>query len=82
MTCKKNNNYKQYKTKTKKQQLEKKYKDFVENVTNTFIKEMEDGQTVGSIPEIYDSREPHIPRGAFAQGWSVAEVFRIILKNS
>ncbi|HBC84839.1 MAG TPA: hypothetical protein DCZ30_05425 [Clostridiales bacterium] len=54
----------------------------MENVTNTFIKEIEEGHTVGSIPEIYDSKKPYLPKGAFAQGWSVAEVFRIILKNS
>ena len=62
--------------------LEKEYKEFVSNVTNTFIKEIEEGQTVGTIPEIYDSRKPQLPKGAFAQGWSVAEVFRIILTNS
>lgn len=70
------------KTKTKKMKLEKEYKEFVSNVTNTFIKEIEEGQTVGTIPEIYDSRKPQLPKGAFAQGWSVAEVFRIILTNS
>mgnify|MGYP002451329495 CR=1 FL=1 len=34
---------------------------------------------VGSIAEIYDSKRPYAPKGAFAQAWSVAEVFRIIL---
>ena len=32
----------------------------------------------GSISEIYDSRRPQDPKGAFAQAWSVSEVFRII----
>lgn len=67
------------KGKTKKQELENDYKEFVQNVTDTFIKEINDGGTVGSIPEIYDSKKPHMPKGAFAQAWSVAEVFRIIL---
>ncbi len=76
------NMIKNTKTKTKKNQLEKQYKEFVNNVTNTFIKEIESGRTVGSISEIYDSKKPHVSKGAFAQAWSVAEVFRIILKNS
>jgi predicted glycogen debranching enzyme len=31
---------------------------------------------LGSISEIFDGDVPHIPRGAFAQAWSVAEVLR------
>jgi predicted glycogen debranching enzyme len=31
---------------------------------------------LGSISEIFDADPPHEPRGAFAQAWSVAEVFR------
>jgi len=31
---------------------------------------------LGSISEIFDGDEPHTPRGAFAQAWSVAEVMR------
>lgn len=69
------------KTKTKRQELEKQYEEFVKKVANTFVKELEDGQTVGSIPELYDSKKPFMPKGAFAQGWSVAEVFRIILRS-
>ncbi|HEU5317302.1 MAG TPA: amylo-alpha-1,6-glucosidase [Chloroflexota bacterium] len=36
---------------------------------------MEEG-CVGSINEIFDGDAPHAPRGAVAQAWSVAEVFR------
>ena len=36
---------------------------------------------IGSIAEIYDSKKPYTPKGAPAQAWSVAEVFRIILKK-
>ena len=35
---------------------------------------------VGSIGEIFDAEEPHIPRGCVAQAWSVAEVLRILRK--
>ncbi len=31
---------------------------------------------LGSISEIFDGDEPHTPRGAIAQAWSVAEVLR------
>ncbi|AKG23135.1 amylo-alpha-1,6-glucosidase [Calothrix sp. 336/3] len=31
---------------------------------------------IGSISEIFDGDEPHTPRGAIAQAWSVAEVIR------
>ena len=32
---------------------------------------------IGTIGEIYDGDEPHTPRGAVAQAWSVAELLRI-----
>ena len=34
-----------------------------------------------SISELYDSKKPQLPKGALAQAWSVAEVFRIILEK-
>ncbi|KAF3890297.1 MULTISPECIES: amylo-alpha-1,6-glucosidase [Nostocales] len=33
---------------------------------------------IGSISEIFDGDEPHKPRGAIAQAWSVAEILRHI----
>jgi glycogen debranching enzyme len=33
---------------------------------------------LGQISEIFDGDEPHAPRGAFAQAWSVAEVLRAV----
>lgn len=42
---------------------------------------MENNSTIGSISEIYDSEPPYKARGAFAQAWSVAEVFRIITEK-
>ena len=35
----------------------------------------------GSIGEIYDTKLPYSSKGTNAQGWSVAEVFRIILRK-
>ena len=31
---------------------------------------------VGSVSEIFDGDEPQMPRGCFAQAWSVAELLR------
>ncbi len=68
------------KSKTKKKELQEKYAKFVQNLENTFYEEMYNRSTVGSISEIYDSTKPYEAKGAFAQAWSVAEVFRIIIK--
>ena len=69
-------------TKSKKEKV--KYavqlKNFVEDVTKTFSNEIFERGCIGSIAEIYDSKKPHFPKGAFAQAWSVAEVMRIILE--
>lgn len=35
------------------------------------------GHGLGSISEIYDGDAPFIPRGCFAQAWSVAELLRV-----
>ena len=67
------------KTKKDKAKYEEQLKEFVDNVTKTFSKEINKRGCVGSIAEIYDSKRPYAPKGAFAQAWSVAEVFRIIL---
>lgn len=69
------------KDKLKKKELEERYKDFVEQVRKTFIKAFYEDGIVGSISELYDSKSPFLPKGALAQGWSVAEIFRIILQK-
>ena len=46
--------------------------------TEAFEKEIEQRGCIGSIAEIYDSKTPYLPKGTIAQGWSVAEIFRII----
>ena len=69
------------KNKTIKARYETLLKDFVKDVTKTFSSEIVDRGCIGSIAEIYDSKKPHLPKGAFAQAWSVAEVMRIILER-
>jgi predicted glycogen debranching enzyme len=67
------------KRKTYKVELEEKLNEFVKKIRKTFEKEINERGCIGSIAEIYDSKKPQEPKGAIAQAWSVAEVFRIIL---
>lgn len=62
----------------KKKQLEEKINKFKERTYKTFKKEINQRGCIGSISEIYDSKMPFEPKGAFSQAWSVAEVFRIL----
>ena len=59
-------------------ELEIKVLKFKEKTYKTFKKEINERGCIGSIAELYDSKMPYEPKGAFAQAWSVAEVFRII----
>lgn len=69
------------KNKTMKKELTDKLESFREKTKKTFEKELIERGTIGSIAEIYDSKLPNLPKGAMAQGWSVAEVFRIIYEE-
>ena len=66
------------KDKKKKEELKQKILEFKAKTKKTFINEMLERGCIGSINEIYDSKPPYLPKGAIAQAWSVAEVFRII----
>ena len=66
------------KDKEKKKAVATKIDEFKKKTEKTFRKEMNESGCIGSISELYDSKSPYLPKGAFAQGWSVAEVFRII----
>lgn len=76
-----NNMLKEAKKKDDKKAIEEKIDKFIEKTTKTFKKELEQRGCIGSIAEIYDSKTPYLPKGTIAQGWSVSEVFRIILKK-
>ena len=69
------------KDKKEKTALEEEYKKFVGNVIKVFKNEFLNGSMICSISELYDSKKPFEAKGAPAQAWSVAEVFRIILEN-
>ena len=49
-------------------------------VEKTFKKEIMESGCIGSISELYDSKTPYLPKGTFAQAWSVAEIFRVIFR--
>ena len=70
---------------TKDKELKKEYqnklKEFINTTKETFIDSLDNDGIVGSISELYDSKKPQLPKGALAQAWSVAEVFRIILEK-
>ena len=61
--------------------IEEKLEQFIEKTTQTFTKAIDNDAVIGSISELYDSKKPYLPKGAPAQAWSVAEVYRIILKG-
>ena len=65
----------------KKKQWQKEYDEFKQNLNKTYTKAFYEEGMIGSIAELHDSKPPYLPKGALAQGWSVAEVFRIILEK-
>lgn len=69
------------KSKTKKQQLAEKIEKFCQSTEKTFLSALDKDGVIGSIGEIYDTKPPYASKGTTAQGWSVAEVFRIILRK-
>ena len=74
------NMIKEEKNKTARKELENKLGEFRESVKKTFVEEMNNGDSVGSICELYDiENKKYLPQGAKFQAWSVGEVFRIIM---
>jgi len=75
------NSLKQTKNTTQKKIWEEKLEKFIEKTTKTFQKELFDNGCMGGIAELYDSVKPQLPKGTINQAWSIAEVFRIILRK-
>lgn len=69
------------KNRIKKQELTEKIEEFCKNTEKTFIEAMDRDGVIGNISEIYDTKAPYRGKGTTAQGWSFAEVFRIILRK-
>ena len=75
-----NNMIKSEKKKTVKAKLEEQMVKFRQEVASTFIDEMYHNATIGNIFELYSgTNKKYYPGGAYAQAWSVAEIFRIII---
>ena len=69
------------KNKKEKEEYQERLNKFIETTKVTFTEALENDGIIGSIAEIYDSKKPQLPKGALAQAWSVAEVFRIMLNK-
>ena len=67
--------------KTNKQKLTNKLEEFCKTTEKVFLELIDKDGVIGSIGEIYDTKPPFASKGAPAQCWSVAEVFRIILRK-
>jgi len=52
-------------------------KDFLAKLLGDHIK----SAGLGSISEIFDGDEPHVPRGCISQAWSVAEILRSYVED-
>lgn len=68
------------KNKTEKKKLEEEYEKIISNYKKSFTQAMKEG-ALGTISELYDSKPPYLPKGAFAQAWSVSEVIKIMLEK-
>ena len=64
-----------------KVKIDKKIKKLRKDTKDTFMVSLYSDGVLGSISEIYDTKEPYLGKGTCAQAWSVAEIYRIILSN-
>lgn len=62
-----------------KKKIEKKLLKLQKDTLKTFSEALYRDGVLGSISEIYDTKEPYSGKAAPAQAWSVAEIYRIIL---
>ena len=72
---------KQTKDKKTKKEYQTKLKEFIKTTKATYVDALKNDGIIGSIAELHNSKKPYLPKGALAQAWSVAEVFRIILEK-
>ncbi len=57
------------------------YEQFIDTIYNTFKKEMNQNEGIGTISELYNSKPPYKPGGTFSQAWSVSEILKIVLRK-
>ena len=66
---------------SEKEKIKKKIIKLQKDTLKTFKEALYRDGVLGSISEIYDTKEPYYGKAAPAQAWSVAEIYRIILTN-
>ncbi len=69
------------KDRLEKEKLMLEYENFSEKIYDTFKKEVSQGEGMGTISELYNSKPPYKPGGTFSQAWSVSEVLKIVLRK-
>ena len=69
------------KNKNIKKELELQLETFINSTEKTFKNALYNDGAMGSISEIYDTKPPYCGKGTVAQAWSVAEIYRIILRK-
>ncbi len=52
-------------------------KAYARLLADRFSQQLSDGG-IGTVSEIFDGDEPHLPKGCISQAWSVAEILRIL----
>ena len=62
-----------------KEDMRKELIKWKKELEKTFEFEILHNGCLGSIAELYDSRMPYLPKGAYSQAWSVAEILRILV---
>jgi len=61
---------------------ETKWREFAfQKFLNSFFKKAIFQAGLGTVSEIFDGDEPHLPRGCIAQAWSVAEPLRAFIED-
>lgn len=68
------------KDRLEKEKLKVEYGTFVKNVYTTFKREINEKESIDSISELYNSKTPFNPAGAYAQAWSISEILKIVTK--
>ena len=55
--------------------------EYMNNLLRSFFMEQISKAGLGTVSEIFDGDEPHLPRGCIAQAWSVAEPLRAYVED-
>lgn len=68
------------KDKDEKKKLEEEYSKVIKNYKTNFTSAMKEAG-IGTISELYDSKQPYLPGGCYSQAWSVSEAIKIMLEK-